>query len=688
MPLPMPLLDKRNWADLVSEARSLIPRYAPAWTDHNVHDPGITLVELFAWLSEILMFRADRIPPAELRAFLRWLGIAPLPAQVACTELALRLPASGVGATLIGGLKVADPTSGLVFEADDPIFISPAWLELSAAEGTHRGQIWTQAVGNFTDLTGHNCREGFDFWPLGQAPAPGDALWLGFDCSPALPGQRLSLHVWTDTWRGDADVKRQLIDEEAAREPCPPPPPSWQTRQECLNGVVPTPIGPIPAPQWFLHYSARVVWEGWDGAVWQPFNVVADETRALTLSGQVQLTVVAALVADPPAAPSRARWWIRCRLTGGSFECPPRLAGIAVNAVAAADSARIAGPEVIGVSQGHAEEVFYLEGKVTEQGPLAAAQPVVAGSVRLQLTGGGPPDTAWTEVPNWDRTGPFDRHVLIDPTDNSVHFGNGRVGRVALADWAVEALEYRVGGGSAGNLAAGRLSEVVSGGVPGLAVLQPFAAQGGAEAETQGQTHGRALGLLAQPRRGITASDWIQLALQTPGVPVARAMAIPGYLAELGCWTAPGVVTLIVLPGCGRPPVPGPAFLAAVARYLEPRRPLTTELHVEGPLYVSVTVTATLHASGPATGLAARGQAALDAFFDPLTGGPDGTGWPFGRGVLASDVADVLAELPGVLYVDGIGISADSGASRCDNLGLCPMDLVASQVHQIRVVEA
>jgi len=114
---------------------------------------------------------------------------------------------------------------------------------------------------------------------------------------------------------------------------------------------------------------------------------------------------------------------------------------------------------------------------------------------------------------------------------------------------------------------------------------------------------------------------------------------------------------------------------------------MTTELHVVGPNYVAVRVTATLHVKGSTAGLAARAQRALDAFFDPLTGGPNGTGWPFGRAVLASDLDDILSDLPGVLFVDGLGISADTGPSRCDNLALCPTDLIASQTHQIRAME-
>jgi predicted phage baseplate assembly protein len=687
MPLPLPSLDRRTWDDLVSEARALIPAYAPEWTDHNVHDPGITLVELFAWLTEMLMFRTDRISPADVRAFLRWFGVAPLPAQPAATVLALRLPPGGSGVMPGIGLKVVDLTTSLVFEADDWNFVSPAWLELSTFEGTRRGEVWSESGGVFTDLSSDNARATFEFWPLGAQPAPGDALWLGFDCEPAPVGRVISLHVWTDHWAGDAEVRRRLIEEEARGRDCPAPEPTWPTRAGCDQGLPPAQPATPPGPAgWGLHYSVRVAWEAWDGTGWQRLEVVEDQTRALTLTGHVRLTVASALQPDPAGAPSAGRWWIRCRLLSGHYDCPPRLAAIAINAVDAKHAALVAGPEVIGSSQGHAGEVFYLQARIVEQGAIATAQPVLAGSIRLRLTDAGMVDERWTEVSNWDRTGPFDRHFVVDPADDSVRFGNGRVGRVPPADWSIEAMEYRVGGGPAGNLPAERLSLVLAGGAPGLTVRQPFPAMGGAAAETLGEAHGRALAMLEDPARAITLGDWSDLALETPGVPVARAIPVPGYLAALGCWTAPGVVTVVVVPSCGHPPVPGPDLLRAVTRYLEPRRPLTTELHVVAPTYVKVTVSATLHVAGSGAGLAARAQAALDAFFDPLTGGPDGSGWPFGRGVLQTDVRELLANLPGVLFVDVLNITSEGGA-RCDNLALCPTDLVASQAHQITVVE-
>jgi predicted phage baseplate assembly protein len=634
----------------------------------------------------MLMFRADRVSPAEVRAFLRWFGVTPLPAQPAVTVLALRLPPGGPGIALPGGLKVTDPASALVFEAPDPAFVSPAWIELSLAEATSRGQIWSQSAGTLTNLTAGNCRPGFDLLPLGAAPAAGDALWLGFDCSPGAVGKVLSLWVWTTTWSTDAEVLAALEDQVANREPCPAPVPLYGSKDACLDGhpVPPSVADPRPGP--FDHYSARVAWEGWDGTAWQALSVT-DHTRALTLSGQVQLDLTVSLQPDPPQAPTAGRWWLRCRLVAGGFDCPPALAGVAVNAAVASHAATVTGPEVLGVSEGHADEVYYLQGRVVEQGPAAAAQPVLADSLRLRLTGAGPQDDGWTEVPNWDRTGPFDRHYLLDPTDNSLHLGNGLRGRVAPADWALEALEYRVGGGPAGNLPAGRLTTILSGGAPGLEVAQPFAAIGGAPPETLDQAHGRLLARLAEPSRGITVSDWVTLALRVPGVPVARAAAIPGYLPELGCWSAPGVVTVVVVPRCGTPPVPSAALIAAVERALDPARPVTTELHVVGPTYVKVTVTATLHTAVPDPALRAVAQAALDAFFDPLTGGPDGTGWPFGRGILKTDLLDILADLDGVLYVDGIGISVGDETARCDNVALCPTDLIASQTHHFTVAE-
>lgn len=73
MPLQLPNLDDRNYSDLVTEAISLIPRYAPSWTNHNASDPGITLLELLAYFTEMLIYRLDRVGRENKINFLRLL---------------------------------------------------------------------------------------------------------------------------------------------------------------------------------------------------------------------------------------------------------------------------------------------------------------------------------------------------------------------------------------------------------------------------------------------------------------------------------------------------------------------------------------------------------------------------------------------------------------------------------------
>src|SRR5215831_17792504 len=89
MPLPNPILDDRSYQQLRDELVRRIPVYSPEWTDHNASDPGITLIELFAFLGENVLFRFNQIPEATKLAFLRLLQIPLLPAVPARCTLAM-----------------------------------------------------------------------------------------------------------------------------------------------------------------------------------------------------------------------------------------------------------------------------------------------------------------------------------------------------------------------------------------------------------------------------------------------------------------------------------------------------------------------------------------------------------------------------------------------------------------------
>ena len=93
MALQTPNLDDRKFQDLVSEARSKIPLYCPKWTDYNLSDPGITLIELFSWMVDVLLYRLNRVPEKNYIKFMDLIGIQLEPPQPATANLTFRLSA-------------------------------------------------------------------------------------------------------------------------------------------------------------------------------------------------------------------------------------------------------------------------------------------------------------------------------------------------------------------------------------------------------------------------------------------------------------------------------------------------------------------------------------------------------------------------------------------------------------------
>jgi len=94
MALPAVNLDDRTFQDIVDEAKRLIPRYTPEWTNHNLSDPGVALIELFAWMSEMVLFRVNQVPDRLFVHFLNLVGIEPFPPSVARADITFWLSAA------------------------------------------------------------------------------------------------------------------------------------------------------------------------------------------------------------------------------------------------------------------------------------------------------------------------------------------------------------------------------------------------------------------------------------------------------------------------------------------------------------------------------------------------------------------------------------------------------------------
>ena len=113
MRLPEIQLDDRRFQDLVSEARTRISRACPGWTEHNVSDPGITLIELFAWMTEMTIYRLNRVPDKLHVALLDLLGNRLDGPSAATTSLRFRLAETPAEPILIpgGATEVGTPSS-------------------------------------------------------------------------------------------------------------------------------------------------------------------------------------------------------------------------------------------------------------------------------------------------------------------------------------------------------------------------------------------------------------------------------------------------------------------------------------------------------------------------------------------------------------------------------------------------
>lgn len=181
----------------------------------------------------------------------------------------------------------------------------------------------------------------------------------------------------------------------------------------------------------------------------------------------------------------------------------------------------------------------------------------------------------------------------------------------------------------------------------------------------------RTLAELRRRYRAVTGADYEQLALAaSPGI--ARTRCVP--LRDLGAGTEddrlrqqPGHVSVILVPSSGAQP--DDTLLAAVRDALEPRRVLTTRLHVVGPVYAPISAEILLARRPDVRPEAVRQKVvdALNGFLDPLAGGVDGAGWPFGRAVYLSDIFGVLDRIPDVDHTPDatLASSCPPGAARC-----------------------
>ncbi|MFE9566803.1 putative baseplate assembly protein [Streptomyces sp. NPDC006487] len=648
MALPSPDLDDRRFQDLVDDAKRMVMRRCPEWTDHNVSDPGVTLIETFAFMTDQLLFRLNRVPDRMYVKFLELLGarlLPPVPAQAPVTFWLSAPPTTAV--SVPAGTNVAtlrtETEHSVVFATRNELRLPPAGLQHLMTLERESGTLLARDEQ-------HRLRLGFPAFGA-QSPAVDDCLLVGL--TDAVPRALVSLDFTCS-----------------------------------IQGVGVDPNHP------------PLVWEAWDGDDWQACRVDTDGTGGLNRPGSIVLQVPAGH--HTSILDGRRAGWLRARVTTPPKNCPAYTASPVVDAMDVsviggtvdAVHAEIIHDDDLGVSDGTGNQRF----QASHAPILATAVPAV-----VQVSG-EEGWTRWTEVDHFADSGAEDLHYVIDSTHGTVSFGpmvrqpDGtmrRYGAVPPKDCVVRLSRYATGGGAVGNVGQGAIQTLKSS-IPFIARVENLLpATGGVDGETVEEAKSRAPMLMHTRGRAVTAEDFEVITRE-----------VAPELARVRCLTAQesglpaGTVKILVVPGL--PDEPGQARFAAlkprqttldtVTARLEERRLVGTTVLVEPPLYRGVTAVARLRSvpGAKADRVTDDALAALYRYLNPVTGGPDGTGWPFGRPVQSGDLYAVLQQVDGVAIVEEVRLfnaNPVTGArgEETDRVTLDRDSLIFSFEHQVLV---
>ncbi len=654
MPIVAPNLDDRRFDELFAQARSLIPRYAPGWTNYNESDPGIALLELFTWLTELTLYRVNQVPELHYVKFLQLLGIStttPAPARVDLTFSASK-PTDDV---LVPARTQAAAQGGdgrpVIFELPEGFTVIGATLATLAVDDTIEIRQYVPGDAASGSIP-----------PFGRHAPDDAALLYGFDAPAGMTEKSITMMIYS------ADARQAIVAQAGALGIAPP---------------------------------ADVAHEFWDGSGWSPLAVERDDTRAFTVTGRlVVFGPGSRSIAHSPGPGLPVLHWVRSRKVRGAFERSPELTRVAINTIPAVEGTTVE-HEVIGGSNGMPLQGPFVLGAI----PVLAAEPVldvvrsdgtVVGieSVHIEIDEGSGFE-AWQEVTDFAGSGPDDQHFTVDRWLGEVRFGDGRRGAIPAANPAlpsrnIVARRYRSGGGLRGNVGPSAVATMHSA-VPGIkSVINVEAASGGSDGESVAEAKTRAAGELKSKDRAVAAEDFETIARGAPAN-VARAHAVARLHPAYPSVSVPGAVTVIVVPDAqGQAPHPTRTTLETVCAWLDSRRLLTTEVFAIGPRYRQVKIDVDVVVKS-GSDLAATHDGIVDAlttWLHPLEGGAEGTGWPFGGTIYASDLLRIVFTAPGVERIRDNQLLVELDGDRqplCRDVDLRPGELIEALAPLVRV---
>jgi hypothetical protein len=439
-------------------------------------------------------------------------------------------------------------------------------------------------------------------------------------------------------------------------------------------------------------------WEYLAGEGWTEL-AVRDQTSGFATSGTIQL--IGPPDAQPAPGPAGSTYWVRARRRQAGDPAPSPVGAVYLNAVTATQGQSVQG-EVLGRSDGTPRlamqtqkfpvlaqqllEVQEWQGTGADWQSLFSDLP--ASRLRYDRDARGAVTAVWVtweEQPYLYLSQATDRHYQIERSTGLVGFGDGTQGVIPPPGCPVM-LSYNYGGGVAGNVAAGSISQVYSS-VPYLqGVFNPFPASDGAAGETLAEVARRGPQRIRNAGRSVAATDYEWLAREaSPEVAIARCLSTTGPAG----YAQPGWVTMVIVPqGAAAEPQPTQELLGKVEAALSAQAPATIagQIRVTGPSYREISVIAEVVPAdvGQAAAVQEAVTSSLNAFLHPVTGGPSGTGWEFGATVHLSQIVQVVLEVPGIVSASHVSLVSDTD-SYGDSVPIPAGSLPSAGKHDIKL---
>ncbi len=646
MPLPEPYLDDlRFQQDLVDEARKRIVQYCPEWTDYNLSDPGIALIELFAWMTELIVYRLNRVPEKNYIKFMEMLGLQLQPASSARTQLTFWLstpfpinPEDDTVAIIPQGTEVAtrrtEEHDEIVFTTDTRLqIIPPALTQLRRDEDFHKNYVPRLGIETFYAF-GH------------PRISTGDTFYLGFEEGQAINGQTLQL-----TFECEPTQATGIRRED--------PPLVW----ECSIGD-----------------------DLWEEVNLSTLSGEKDTTGGLN-NPQGALVIYLPLAMQPSQVYGRSAYWIRCRFEQrrpeqGAYTESPRILNVTAHTLGAttwATHAQIVKNELLGRSNGDPGQVFYVENSPVldlHEGEVVEVQGEAYGETGIFMP--------WTPVKDFSDSDRYDRHFLLDMGTGQVQFGPAvrqpagtmrQYGRIPETGREVRFTRYRYGGGTVGNVPTSKLQVLKTSVAYIDRVTNLRRATGGRDQETLEEAKSRVQRELRAQLRAVTPGDYEDLAM---GATRAVARVKCNIPQSSNGRLPPGVVEILIVPAVSDALLAGDLtklhiednLAKIVGDHLDKYRLLTTTLRIQEPRYIGVRAEVEIVPSefSRPEDVRAKVIEKLTRFISPLNlsefgaapdelAGDDWQGWPFGRNLYVAEIFSLIQRVPGVKHVLDVQLS-------------------------------